>query len=211
MSTRTTRVYEEPDRDDGFRVLVDRIWPRGLSKRDAAIDLWLKDVAPTSVLRKWFGHDESNWPEFRERYFAELRGRQQALKPILARARRARVARRRCRAFAGRLDLRSGLAETLPFEDGVFDRSLSVRTTYFWPQLGPGLREIRRVLRDHGRFVLGFRPADDELAAASLPASVYTLHSIEEMTSALLLSGFGNVSVKCTELKKGFIAWAICK
>ncbi len=122
-----------------------------------------------------------------------------------------RVARRKCRAYAGRLDLRSGLAELLPFDDGVFDRVLSVHTTYFWPQLEPGLREIRRVLRDRGRFVLGFRPADDELAAASLPASVYTLHSIEEMTSALLLSGFGNVSVKCTELKKGFIAWAICK
>ncbi len=122
-----------------------------------------------------------------------------------------RVARHKCRTYAGRLDLRSGLAELLPFDDGVFDRVLSVHTTYFWPQLGPGLREIRRVLRDRGRFVLGFRPADDELAAASLPASVYTLHSIEEMTSALLLSGFGNVSVKCTELKKGFIAWAICK
>ncbi len=122
-----------------------------------------------------------------------------------------RVARRKCRAYAGRLDLRSGLAELLPFDDGVFDRALTVHTTYFWPQLEPGLREIRRVLRDRGRFVLGFRPADDELAAASLPASVYTLHSIEEMTSALLLSGFGNVSVKCTELKKGFIAWAICK
>ena len=70
---------------------MDRIWPRGLSKRDAAIDLWLKDVAPTPELRKWFGHEESKWPEFRERYFAELRGRHQALKPILARARGARV------------------------------------------------------------------------------------------------------------------------
>ena len=121
-----------------------------------------------------------------------------------------RVARRKCRAYAGRLDLRSGLAELLPFDDGVFDRVLSVHTTYFWPQREPGLREIRRVLRDRGRFVLGFRPADDELAAASLPASVYTLHSIEEMTSALLLAGFGNVTVERTELKKGFIAWAIC-
>ncbi len=121
-----------------------------------------------------------------------------------------RVARRKCRAYAGRLDLRSGLAELLPFDDGVFDRALSVHTTYFWPQLEPGLREIRRVLRDRRRFVLAFRPADDELAAASLPTSVYTLHSIEEMKSALLLAGFGNVTVERTDLKKGFIAWAIC-
>ncbi len=121
-----------------------------------------------------------------------------------------RVARRKCRAYADRLDLRSGLAELLPFDDGVFDRELSVHTTYFWPQLEPGLREIRRVLRDRGRFVLGFRPKDDEVAAASLPTSVYTLHSIEEMKSALLLAGFGNVTVERTELKKGFIAWAIC-
>ena len=121
-----------------------------------------------------------------------------------------RVARRKCRAYASRLDLRSGLAEFLPFDDGVFDRALSVHTTYFWPQLEPGLREIRRVLRDRCRFVLGFRPADDELAAASLPTSVYTLHSIEEMKSTLLRAGFGNVTVECTELNKGFIAWAIC-
>ncbi len=121
-----------------------------------------------------------------------------------------RVARRKCRAYAGRLDLRGGQAELLPFDDGVFDRALSVHTTYFWPQLEPGLREIRRVLRDRGRFVLGFRPADDKFAAASLPKSVYTLHSIEEMKSAILLAGFGNVTVKYTELKRGFIAWAIC-
>ena len=69
-----------------------------------------------------------------------------------------RVARRKCRAYADRLDLRGGLAESLPFDDGVFDRVLTVHTTYFWPELEPGLREVRRVLRDRGRFVLGFRP-----------------------------------------------------
>ena len=121
-----------------------------------------------------------------------------------------RVAHRKCHAHTGRLDLRGGLAESLPFDDGVFDRALTVHTTYFWPQLEPGLREVRRVLRDRGRFVLGFRPADDELAVASLPTSVYTLHSIEEMKSALSLAGFGNVAIECTDLKKGFIAWAIC-
>ena len=121
-----------------------------------------------------------------------------------------RVARRKCRAYADRLDLRSGQAELLPFDNGVFDRAMTVHTTYFWSQLEPGLHEIRRVLRDRGRFVLGFRPADDELAAASLPESVYTLHSIEEIKSAVSGAGFSNVTVECTELKRGFMAWAIC-
>jgi ubiquinone/menaquinone biosynthesis C-methylase UbiE len=121
-----------------------------------------------------------------------------------------RTARRKCRAYADRLDLRGGQAESLPFDDDMFDRALSVHTTYFWPQLEPGLREIRRVLRDRGRLVLGFRPADDELAAASLPTSVYTLHSIDEMKTAILRAGFDNVTMERTELKRGFIAWAIC-
>lgn len=121
-----------------------------------------------------------------------------------------RVARRKCRAYAGRLNLQGGMAESLPFDDGVFDKAFTVHTTYFWPQLEPGLLEVRRVLRNRGRFVLGFRPADDEVVVASLPPSVYTLHSIEEMKSALSLAGFGNVSVERNNLKKGFIAWAIC-
>ena len=121
-----------------------------------------------------------------------------------------RVARRKCRAYASRIDLRVGVAELLPFDDSVFDRAFSVHTTYFWPRLEPGLREIRRVLRDRCRFVLGFRPADDEIAAANLPTSIYTLHSIEEMKSTLLRAGFSNVTVERTEMKKGFIAWAIC-
>jgi SAM-dependent methyltransferase len=121
-----------------------------------------------------------------------------------------RVARRKCGAYTSRLDLRGGVAEFLPFDDGVFDRALSVHTTYFWPQLDPGLREIRRVLRDRGRFVLGFRPADDEIASANVPASVYTLHSIEDMKSALSRAGFNDVTIERAELSKGFIAWAIC-
>jgi uncharacterized protein YeaO (DUF488 family) len=58
--------------DDGTRILVDRLWPRGLSKADAAIDLWLKDIAPSTELRRWFGHDPNRWPEFRQRYQREL-------------------------------------------------------------------------------------------------------------------------------------------
>jgi uncharacterized protein YeaO (DUF488 family) len=66
------RVYEKPSEDDGERVLVERLWPRGLSKEKAAVDLWLKDVAPSDELRKWFHHDPARWEEFRERYWREL-------------------------------------------------------------------------------------------------------------------------------------------
>jgi len=67
------RVYEKPDKDDGIRILVDRLWPRGLTKEKAGIDLWLKDIAPSSELRKWFGHDPEKWKEFRKRYNEELK------------------------------------------------------------------------------------------------------------------------------------------
>jgi uncharacterized protein YeaO (DUF488 family) len=66
------RVYDEPSSDDGVRVLVDRLWTRGLSKESAKIDLWLRDVAPSDELRKWFNHDASKWEEFKRRYFKEL-------------------------------------------------------------------------------------------------------------------------------------------
>ena len=66
------RVYEEPDPDDGMRVLIDRLWPRGLSKERARVDLWLKDVAPSRDLRIWFGHAPAKFDEFRRRYEAEL-------------------------------------------------------------------------------------------------------------------------------------------
>jgi uncharacterized protein YeaO (DUF488 family) len=67
------RAYDPPGENDGRRVLVDRLWPRGVSKDKAAIDLWLKEVAPTSELRRWFGHRPERWPEFRTRYLDELR------------------------------------------------------------------------------------------------------------------------------------------
>ena len=66
------RVYDEPGEGDGMRVLVDRLWPRGLSKERARVDLWLKEVAPSSELRAWFGHDPAKFDEFRKRYEAEL-------------------------------------------------------------------------------------------------------------------------------------------
>ena len=69
---RLKRAYDKPSAEDGVRVLVDRLWPRGLRKADAAIARWVKDIAPSSELRQWFGHDPERWPEFRRRYAAEL-------------------------------------------------------------------------------------------------------------------------------------------
>ncbi len=70
---RIKRAYEQPDAEDGERILVDRLWPRGLTKEKAKIDLWLKDVAPSTELRKWFAHDPARWAEFQSRYKAELK------------------------------------------------------------------------------------------------------------------------------------------
>ncbi len=68
------RAYQLPAETDGMRILVDRLWPRGLAKTKAKIDLWLKDAAPSTELRKWFGHDPQKWPEFQKQYLAELKG-----------------------------------------------------------------------------------------------------------------------------------------
>lgn len=73
MDIKIKRVYEKPDKQDGFRILVDRLWPRGLTKEKAAVDLWLKDIAPSTELRKWFNHDPDKWNEFNKRYFDELK------------------------------------------------------------------------------------------------------------------------------------------
>ena len=72
MTVHLRRVYDEPSGDDGFRVLVDRLWPRGVTKERARVDLWLKDVAPTTELRQWFHHDAQSFDEFARRYRAEL-------------------------------------------------------------------------------------------------------------------------------------------
>jgi uncharacterized protein YeaO (DUF488 family) len=71
------RIYEEVEKGDGFRVLVDRLWPRGVSKARADLDLWLKDVAPSDALRKWFGHDPKRWMEFAAKYRKELRDKKE--------------------------------------------------------------------------------------------------------------------------------------
>jgi uncharacterized protein YeaO (DUF488 family) len=69
---RLKRIYERPSKDDGFRILVERLWPRGLSKERARVDLWLKDISPSPQLRTWYGHDVTKWEEFQQRYRAEL-------------------------------------------------------------------------------------------------------------------------------------------
>ena len=80
------RAYEKHGRDDGHRILVERLWPRGLTKRQAKIDLWLKDVAPSTELRRWFGHDPDKWNEFRQRYQKELKQKDQLIKLLRRKA-----------------------------------------------------------------------------------------------------------------------------
>lgn len=77
------RVYEAPARSDGCRVLVDRIWPRGVSKEAAKLDAWIKEIAPSAELRKWYGHEPSRWASFKRRYFRELGGQQAAIEQLL--------------------------------------------------------------------------------------------------------------------------------
>lgn len=88
---RIKRVYEPAEKSDGYRVLIDRVWPRGVSKDRAALDEWAKDLAPSASLRKWFGHDPSRFEEFRERYRKELDAQQDLLGELRSRARREPV------------------------------------------------------------------------------------------------------------------------
>ncbi len=85
------RAYEAGSKEDGVRFLVERLWPRGIKKEDLAVEGWLKDLAPSTELRKWFNHDPTKWDEFRQRYFRELERHPAAWEPLLARARRDRV------------------------------------------------------------------------------------------------------------------------
>jgi uncharacterized protein YeaO (DUF488 family) len=85
------RAYEPPAKGDGTRILVDRLWPRGLRKADAAIDHWLKDIAPSTDLRKWFAHDPARWQEFRQRYTDEIHQHPEQLDELRASARSGRI------------------------------------------------------------------------------------------------------------------------
>ncbi len=85
------RVYESPSKEDGIRILVERLWPRGIKKTSLRLDFWEKEVAPSDGLRKWFGHDPARWQEFRRRYFAELDANPGAWEPVLEAARHGAV------------------------------------------------------------------------------------------------------------------------
>ncbi|HAU0968314.1 TPA: DUF488 family protein [Legionella pneumophila] len=83
MNIQVKRIYEESNESDGFRILVDRLWPRGIKKTEANIDLWLKDIAPSDSLRKWFNHDPKKWTEFQKRYAQEIIDKQEDIDIIL--------------------------------------------------------------------------------------------------------------------------------
>lgn len=85
------RAYESASPADGTRILVERLWPRGVTKRAARLDAWRQDLAPSAALRKWFGHDPDKWDEFTRRYTGELRHHPEAWRPLLAQARRGRI------------------------------------------------------------------------------------------------------------------------
>jgi uncharacterized protein YeaO (DUF488 family) len=84
-------VYEQPDRKDGERILVDRLWPRGLTKEKAGVDLWLKEIAPSTELRKWFDHDPEKWQRFRRRYETEIRHKDDLIKVLRQKAREGTI------------------------------------------------------------------------------------------------------------------------
>ena len=88
MEVRLKRAYERPVASDGYRVLIDRLWPRGIKREDSRLDEWARELAPSSELRRWFGHDPARFEEFRRRYTAELAGQEEKLRELRRRARR---------------------------------------------------------------------------------------------------------------------------
>jgi uncharacterized protein YeaO (DUF488 family) len=88
---RLKRAYEPPAADDGIRILIDRLWPRGVRKTDAAIDEWMKEIAPSTELRKWFGHDPERWREFSRRYRNEIKQRREEINRLRTLARHRRI------------------------------------------------------------------------------------------------------------------------
>ena len=91
VNVQIKRVYEEPSTSDGKRILIDRLWPRGLTKGKAKIDLWLKDIAPSTELRQWFGHDPSKWKEFKKRYHDELKKNREIIVKLIEQLKTGKV------------------------------------------------------------------------------------------------------------------------
>ena len=127
-NVRLKRAFEKAGPEDGMRILVDRLWPRGVSKADAALDLWAKALAPSTRLREWFAHDPARWDEFRRRYVEELRGQPEMLAQLRAAARHGRITL----VYAARDEAHN---------DAVVLRDLL---------LGRGMRPRRRTSRDAG-------------------------------------------------------------
>ena len=127
MRMQIKRVYEPPAPADGYRILVDRLWPRGLSKERAAADEWLREVAPSATLRRWFGHDSARWAEFKRRYFQELRAQPAAM--AVARLRTLGTRRRMTLLYAA--------------QDEVHNNAVALRE-----HLGPLRRRKRTAARD---------------------------------------------------------------
>jgi uncharacterized protein YeaO (DUF488 family) len=91
MKIKIKRAYEQPHKDDGLRILVDRLWPRGLTKEKASVDLWLKEIAPSTGLRKWFAHDPDKWKRFRGRYETEISHNHDLIKVLKEKAREGTI------------------------------------------------------------------------------------------------------------------------
>ncbi len=116
---RLKRAYQEPDRRDGLRVLVDGLWPRGLSKKEAAIDIWLKEIAPSAALRRWYGHDVKLWSAFRERYRNELKANSVAINQLMDLYRNGSVTL----VFAARDEAHSNAAVLMEFLHELLDET----------------------------------------------------------------------------------------
>ncbi|MFN4181733.1 MAG: DUF488 domain-containing protein [bacterium] len=91
MTIKVKRVYDPVERNDGLRILVDRLWPRGISRETARIDRWIRDIAPSDQLRKWFAHKDALWEEFRSRYWAELETKPEIWNPLLSLAQKSTI------------------------------------------------------------------------------------------------------------------------
>jgi len=91
MNIKIKRAYEQPQKEDGLRILVDRLWPRGLTKEKASVDLWLKEIAPSTELRKWFAHDPGKWKSFRGRYQTEISHNHDLIKVLKEKAREGTI------------------------------------------------------------------------------------------------------------------------
>ena len=91
MAIKLKRVYQEPENDDGSRILVERLWPRGVSKARADLTEWLKDIAPSTELRKWYGHDVSKWHEFQKRYEEELKAKVDLIAELARKAKKEKI------------------------------------------------------------------------------------------------------------------------